>query len=262
MNKILIAVCGMLVSVQLPAQTGGNLRDADGNAYPTVVIGTREWMAGNLRTTKLNDGTPIPLIKDGKQWSNASGPAYSWYNNDEPKYGNTYGALYNWYAVNTGKLCPSGWHVPTDAEWEVLTEHLGGKTVAGGKLKSTGADMVSEEISESELDKEKPNYVPGDEEETRKPEVETEIRSRWNSPNTGSTNETGFSAQPGGHRASGSSSTTEGYNYMGRYGFWWTSTESSPGIAWHRMLYYDHSHISRMTIGKNDGHSVRCVRDK
>ena len=140
---------------------GGTVTDVDGNVYHTVVIGTQEWMVENLKTTKYNDSTAIPNVTDGPTWSALTTPAYCWYTNDAATYKATYGALYNWYTVNTGKLAPTGWHVPTDAEWTTLTTYIGGETVAGGKLKATGT---------------------------------------WSSPNTGATNETGFSALPGGCR--------------------------------------------------------------
>jgi uncharacterized protein (TIGR02145 family) len=119
-------------------------------------------MAENLKTTRYNDGTAIPLVTDNATWGNLTTPGYCWYN-DSATYGNTYGALYNWFAVNTGKLAPIGWHVPTDSEWEMLGNYLGGDSVAGGKLKETGT-------------------------------------THWLSPNTGATNSTGFSALPGGYR--------------------------------------------------------------
>jgi uncharacterized protein (TIGR02145 family) len=137
--------------------------DYEGNAYATVQIGEQIWMAENLRSTKYNDGTEIPLVTDNTEWSNLSTPAYCWYNNNEATYKDPYGALYNWYTVNTGKLCPTGWHVSTDGEWTIMTEYLD-ENYAGGKLKETGT-------------------------------------THWNSPNTGATNETGFNALPGGDRA-------------------------------------------------------------
>ena len=115
----------------------GTVTDADGNVYATVIIGEQEWMAENLKTTKYNDGTDIPHVTDNGAWANLTTGAYCWYNNDQTAYGDTYGALYNWYAVETGKLCPTGWHVPTDAEWTQLTDYLGGDDIAGGKLKAT-----------------------------------------------------------------------------------------------------------------------------
>jgi uncharacterized protein (TIGR02145 family) len=110
----------------------------DGNSYKWVRIGNQIWMAENLRATKFNDGTPIPLVTDGETWVNLSSPAYCWYNNDLTNYGITYGAMYNWYAVNTGKLSPCGWHVPTQEEWENLINFLGGYGEAGAELKEGG----------------------------------------------------------------------------------------------------------------------------
>jgi uncharacterized protein (TIGR02145 family) len=138
------------------------VKDIDGNVYKTVTIGTQVWMTENLKTTKLNDGTTIKLNTDVKTWETTSTPAYCWYNNDETTYKNTSGALYNWYSVNTKKLCPSGWHVPTIEEWTTLITYLGGEDIAGGKLKETGT-------------------------------------IHWTSPNAGASNETGFTALPNGY---------------------------------------------------------------
>jgi uncharacterized protein (TIGR02145 family) len=143
----------------------GTVTDVDGNVYKTIMIGNQEWLAENLKTTKYNDGTSIPLVTNATAWGNLSTPGYCWYNNDAATYKNTYGALYNWYSVNTGKLAPTGWHVPTDSEWTVLTTFLGGDSVAGGKLKEAGT-------------------------------------THWKAPNTGATIVTGFSALPGGARSS------------------------------------------------------------
>jgi uncharacterized protein (TIGR02145 family) len=118
---------------------------------------------GNLKTTKYKDGTAIPLVTNNTTWGNLTTPGYCWYNNDASTYKNTYGALYNWYAVNTGKLAPAGWHVPSNAEWNTLSAYLGGDNVSGGKLKESGT-------------------------------------THWYSPNTGATNSSGFSAIPGGSR--------------------------------------------------------------
>ncbi|MBA7527477.1 hypothetical protein ES705_19653 [subsurface metagenome] len=176
-------------------------------------------MAENLKTTKYNDGTAIPLVTNSTEWDNLTTPGYCWYNNDEASYKNTYGALYNWYTVNTGKLCPTGWHVPTDSEWTILTDYLGGYSVAGGKLKETGT-------------------------------------THWNSPNTGATNESGFTALPGGYRTNSGA-----FNNVGSNGNWWSSTESSSTYAWHRSMNYSSSNVYRDYSGKSYGFSVRCVRD-
>jgi uncharacterized protein (TIGR02145 family) len=151
------------VTVQVVAQD--SVTDLNGNVYHTVTIGTQVWMVENLKTSRYNDGSAIPLVTDSAAWTALSTPGYCWYN-DSASYRTSYGALYNWYAVNTGKLAPTGWHVPTDSEWSILTTYLGGETVAGGKLK----------------------------------EADT---AHWHSPNTGAINETGFSALPGGSRTAG-----------------------------------------------------------
>ena len=129
---------GNEVSFKTTASGTQTVTDIDGNIYHTVTIGTQVWMVENLKTTKYNDGTAIPNVTDNTAWLNLTTPGYCWYNNDAPTYKSTYGALYNWYSVNTGKLCPTGWHVPTDAEWTTLTTYLGGEAVAGGKMKETG----------------------------------------------------------------------------------------------------------------------------
>jgi len=142
--------------------SSNTVTDKDGNVYHTVTIGTQVWMVENLKTTKFNDGTRINNTTNNTDWNNLTTPSYCWYNNDI-KWKNTYGALYNWYAVNTAKLCPSGWHVPSDVEWTILTTLLGGENVSGGKLKETG-------------------------------------NTHWISSNLGAANESGFTALPGGNR--------------------------------------------------------------
>ncbi|MCX6256369.1 MAG: fibrobacter succinogenes major paralogous domain-containing protein [Bacteroidia bacterium] len=135
-----LAIMGMLLS-SCKNNTGSckqnkdTVTDIDGNKYHTATIGSQEWMVENLKTTKYNNGIAIPLVTDNTAWSNLSTPGYCWSDNDSTNK-NTYGALYNWHAVNTGNLCPTGWHVPTDNEWTTLTDYLGGLRLAGGKLKS------------------------------------------------------------------------------------------------------------------------------
>jgi len=196
--------------------------DADGNIYSTVTIGTQVWFAENLKTTKYKDGTTIPLVTDGEAWGALSTPGYCWYNNDATTYKSTYGALYNWYTVNTLKLCPTGWHVPDNAEWWTLTTYLGGENVAGGKLKETGT-------------------------------------THWASPNTGATNETGFTAVPGGSRDGGGPFMYIGY--FGGLGYWWSSTEYSTTNAWSRYMYSNLSIVYIFNNDKQNGFSVRCLRD-
>jgi len=120
----------------------GNL-SYNGYNYKTVKIGSQWWFAENLQTTQYNDGTSISNVTDWFAWRTLTTDAYCWYNNDAATYRNLYGALYNWYAVKTGKLCPSGWHVPSNDEWTILSDYLGGGNVAGGKLKETGTVEIS-----------------------------------------------------------------------------------------------------------------------
>ena len=127
------------------------LTDVDGNDYSIVKIGDQIWMAENLKTTRYNDGTSIPLVTDSASWGTLITPAYCWYDNNEVYYGNTYGALYNFYTVSTDKLCPTGWHVPTVNDWDELADFAGGATIAGGKLKETGnAHWISPNTSASD----------------------------------------------------------------------------------------------------------------
>jgi uncharacterized protein (TIGR02145 family) len=197
----------------------GSVTDSDGNVYPVVQIGTQVWMAENLKTTKYNDSADIPLITNSTEWYDFLTPGYCWYNNDEAGYKNTYGALYNWKTVNTGKLCPTGWHVPTDSEWTTLTDCLGGTTIAGMKLKEVGT-------------------------------------THWDSPNTGATNESRFTALPGGYR--GRYGT---FNDIGYYGHWWSSSEYTMARAYFRYLSYNSAGIIRYYHSKRLGLSVRCIRD-
>jgi len=152
---ILLTTCSLL-----NAQT---LRDIEGNVYGMITIGTQTWMTENLKTTKFNDGTQIPIVTDNTEWSNLTTAAYCWYNNKDTAYSKVFGALYNWHSVNTGKLCPSGWHVPTDFEWNTFLNYLGGAESAAGKLIA----------------------------------VES---GHWFCANIGMTNATDFSALPGGYR--------------------------------------------------------------
>jgi len=156
---------------------GSNITDKEGNSYKTVFIGTQQWMAENLKVSKYSDGTAIPNITDNTQWQNNRTGASAYYNNDAANNAK-YGKLYNWYAVSkttngNKNVCPTGWHVPSDAEWTVLTDYLGGLTIAGGKLKEVGT-------------------------------------TSWNSPNTESTNTSLFTGLPGGSRYSNGSYSTIG----------------------------------------------------
>ncbi len=139
------------------------VKDVEGNFYHFATIGSQVWMTENLRTTRFRDSTAIPLVDNSTTWSNQIKSGYCWYNDDADANKNRYGALYNWYAASSGKLCPTGWHVPSDAEWTTLSTFLGGEPVAGGKLKELGV-------------------------------------INWKVPNALATNLSGFTALPGGYR--------------------------------------------------------------
>lgn len=196
------------------------LKSVNPGDFETVTIGTQVWMRKNLDVTTYRNGDPIPEVTDPTKWENLTTGAWCYYNND-PANGEIYGKLYNWYAVNDPRgLAPHGWHVATDAEWKILTNYLGGLSVAGGKLKEAGT-------------------------------------VHWDFPNEGATNESGFSALPGGSRS---------YDYgifisIGNGGNWWSATEYVAKFAWARHIFHDYASISGYTNGKEHGFSVRCVRD-
>jgi len=204
----------------------GSVTDIDGNVYETVLIGEQWWMAENLKTTRFEDGSVIPNVTN-TAWTLLTTPAWCNYNNSIVNDG-IYGKLYNWYTVSAGNICPAGWHVPTNTEWSILINYLdpiadGGNnlnTTAGGKMKSTGTQF-------------------------------------WQSPNSGATNETGFSGLPGGYRFSGSGT----FDHVDYYGFWWSSSESSPANAWTRLLGYNNGSVPMSGSSKQNGYSVRCLKD-
>jgi uncharacterized protein (TIGR02145 family) len=218
-----------------PSFTCGNstISDIDNNSYNTVLIGTQCWTKENLKVTNYNDGTAIPLNNTytsgtvSTVWQGLTTGAYTIYGNESSIGANAtnYGFLYNWYAVNdTRKLCPSGWHVPTDAEWTILTDYLGGLSVAGGKLKSTGDNTAGTGL--------------------------------WNFPNTGADNTSGFSALPGGFRYSFGS-----FNDIRSTAFVWSATASGSSDAWYRVLPNNIADVLKLFNLKSVGASVRCLRD-
>jgi Fibrobacter succinogenes major domain (Fib_succ_major). len=135
---ILISLALLATGCRKTEKHSDPLTDVEGNTYKTVIIGSQVWMAENLKTTTFSDGTNIPLTIDATSWGNLTTPGYCWYNNDAASYKDSYGALYNCYTVSTGKLCPTGWHVPEKEEWQELRQFLGDSLQAGGKLKETG----------------------------------------------------------------------------------------------------------------------------
>ncbi|MFC1553348.1 fibrobacter succinogenes major paralogous domain-containing protein [candidate division KSB1 bacterium] len=213
-------------------QTTGTVTDIDGNVYETIIIGNQEWMVTNLKVTKYRNGDAIPNVREVSAWTSLSSGAYCVYENTESN-ADTYGFLYNWFAVvDSRDLAPEGWHVPTDDDWKELEMYLGmsqseaddtgGRgTNEGGKLKETGT-------------------------------------AHWLTPNTGTTNKSGFSALHGGSR----DATNGSFGNMGQCADFWSSSESSSDGAWGRRLISSSAGISRSSMYKKNGFSVRCVRDK
>lgn len=212
--------------------TTGTFTDSrDGKVYQTVTIGNQVWMAENLAylpsVNQVADGSEDlagsyyyvndydgTVVADAKATSNYT----------------TYGVLYNWNAAMNSQTssttnpsgvqgaCPTGWHIPSDAEWTELTDYLGGTSVAGGKLKETGT-------------------------------------THWSSP-TGATNETGFTALPGGSRYDDGT-----FRNIRVHGYWWSATEGNAADAWYRYMSVNFSNILRFSRDKEVGFSVRCIRD-
>ena len=227
MRKAFLFSLLMILTVMLilSCSNTGTVTDIDGNVYQTIIIGDQEWMTENLKVTHYRNGDQIPNVTDNSTWAGLSTGAYCVYDN-MPANADTYGNLYNWYAVDDARnIAPEGWHIPTDDEWQILVEFLGGSSVAGGKMKSTGTIQGGDGL--------------------------------WLEPNTGATNESGFTALPGGFRH-----FTSGTFYtMSNYGNLWSSTEYSSSNAWYRLLFYNTTNVPRGYNDKRYGLSVRCVRD-
>jgi uncharacterized protein (TIGR02145 family) len=204
--------------------------DVEGNIYITVPIGTQVWMKENLKTTKYNDGTAIPLVTDGTAWGALTSPAYCWYNNDAPTNKDTYGALYNWYSVNTGKLCPSGWHVSTDSDWKTLEMYLGMTQVQVDATGWRGTNQGTQLKSTT-------GWVAG--------------------VADNGTDIVGFSGLPAGVRELDGSFGPS----VGNTTNWWSSIEYNSTSAWCRYLNNASNSISRFTVNKVFGFSVRCLKD-
>lgn len=213
-------ICLWLLSSQ--AQT---VKDIDGNIYKTLIAGNQVWMAENLRTTRLNDGTEIPLAtSEGNEWANntvsaSTSTLFSWPWDSSSVYKASYGAFYNGYVIKSGKICPKGWHVPTDAEWTSLTTYLGGENVAGGKMKAKGGKY-------------------------------------WQTPNNDATNEIEFDARAGG------SITDNGSNLDFRFNScWWSSTSDKSQYLWVRIINLNAGMIIRSASTLHTGNQVRCLKD-
>jgi len=202
---------------------GPDVTDFEGNVYHSVVIGTQTCMSKNLRVTHYRNGVSIPLVTINTEWDTIHFGAYCNYNHDTNNVA-TYGRLYNWYAVaNNQNICPTGWHIPTEAEWVTLTNFLGGtgadSAIAGGKMKETGT-------------------------------------SHWNTPNTSATNSSGYTGLPGGYRLYDGS-----FSGIGNNGYWWSATQEDFVYSWYLGLYYNSGYAGRSNLAKYSGFSVRCFKD-
>jgi uncharacterized protein (TIGR02145 family) len=208
---------------------GPVVTDKDGRSYNSIVIqwkddnlqlNSQTWMSQNLSTTTYNDGTPIPLVTDDNAWVSLTSPAYCYHgNNSSNKY--LYGALYNWYTVKTGKLCPVGWHVPSDDEFTKLAYFVGGPGEAGGKLKER--DTI-----------------------------------HWMAKNPGATNSIGFTALPAGYR---SINLKQGFNGFLGITYFWSTTETYENRAISFGMWYQDSGTDHIGWQKQYGFSVRCIKD-
>jgi uncharacterized protein (TIGR02145 family) len=221
-------VLGMLLSLSLSCKNEDDpapltVTDIDGNVYHAVTIGTQVWMVENLKVTHYNDGSAIPLVTEDLPWYFLRTPGYCWYNNDIANKG-IYGALYNWYTVNTGKLAPVGWHVPTDEEWTTLSNHLGGPLEASKKIRETGTN-------------------------------------HWLAPNTGATNSSGFTALAAGQRR-GDNVFSGVFGSQGYSAYWWSSTQLCCEESYYRTVSPDNSFgLLQAAWSTYSGYSVRCIKD-
>ena len=206
-----------IISTVLPAQR--NVNDIDGNVYNTITIGTQVWMVENLKVTHYRNKEPIAVIADPMKWSFLESGACCDYDNSS-FISEVYGKLYNYYAViDPRQLCPDGWHIPTDQEWSELTSYLGEKNNTGGRLKEETTDY-------------------------------------WQSPNTGATNESCFTALPGGNRAPDGS-----FTHFGGGGYWWSSSGFGIYDAWSRYIFYNSGNIYRYDSNIRSAFSVRCLKN-
>jgi uncharacterized protein (TIGR02145 family) len=244
-NAIVNPAAGLIVYCT-DCGTNGEWQGYNGTSWMSMTAGTgsiavvnfpsfttscgQTWTTKNLSVRTYRNGDVIPQVTDATQWKNLTTGAWCWYNNDSGTYAATYGRLYNWYAVNDPRgLAPAGWHVPTDAEWNIFvkcfaptadTTYTGSESAtAGGAMKEGGT-------------------------------------SHWASPNTGASNSSGFTGLPGGYRDNNGAFGVNGYT-----AYWWTSTENTTTYAWYRQLYDNTADVSRWTYYKIYGYSVRLVKD-
>ena len=223
--------------------SGAGVTDIDGNNYSTVIVESQEWMVENLKTTRYNDYTIIPVITNDTDWSILDSGAYSYYNN-EPDNATTYGHLYNWYTVETNKLCPEGWHVPTSIEWIILDRFLA----------ENGGNYDGSLWSGTQSDSQARSKIAKSLAHTSSWATSAILGSIGNNQNNN--NYSGFSALAGGSR------NNNGVFYgMGTHGRFWTASVNASGQATRRVLDYERTDIRVSNADKKYGFCVRCVKD-
>ena len=215
--------------------SSGTVKDADGNVYNTVKIGNQVWTVENLKTTKYNNGKPIPNVTDNDEWINLTTGAYCNYDNLESN-ADIYGRLYNWHAVNTGKLAPKGWHVPTWDDWKILRDYL---ITNGFNYDGTREDnkIAKSLCSKTNWDLSKDTSKPG--------------------CNPENNNSTGFTALPGGQRAYDHGTFFE----MGSHGLWWSSSKFDDHDIYVMQLSNTMMSLEGYFDPMTMGFSVRLVKD-
>ncbi len=201
-------------------------------SFPSVTICNKVWMLKNLDVSTYRNGDPIPKVTNAQDWQNLTTGAYCYYNNDSATYASVYGKLYNWYAVNDPRgLAPAGWHIPTDAEWNKLIKCLDPAADTTTITSVRQSLIVGSKLKEAGL-------------------------AHWESPNV-ATNETGFTALPGGYRY-----RDGGFRAIYSAAVFWTSTQYSAIDAWDRDMITSDGAINRRGLGSmKNGGSVRCVKD-
>jgi uncharacterized protein (TIGR02145 family) len=210
------------------------ITDIDGNVYKTVRIGNQIWMAENLKVTHYRNGDPITDGSILGDYSSELAPKYRFVYNDDDLYADIYGLLYTWYVVADSRgIAPDGWHIPSDREYRELELYLGMNEADTGAVCSLEGNNIAGKLKETGF-------------------------AHWYAPNSGATNESGFTALPAGYRRR----FDKEFDYIGSFACFWTSTAYDELNAWYRHLYYDKSGICRTRNLKNYGFSVRCIKDK
>jgi len=226
----------------------GSITDIDGNTYKTIVAGSQEWMAENLKVTRYRNGDAIPTGLSQSEWDNTTNGAYAIYDNNESM-GEAYGLLYNWYAATSSKgLCPEGWHVPSDDEWTQFFDYL----------IASNSQATEENLGIMLKSCRKVNSLLGG-------NCSTSVHPRWDSGGThDGTDDFGFSGLPGGVLF------IDGlYDALGHAAVWWTTSEVDYGdgnmsedeVAWFLELGMHYEFVFRNWEWKATGCSIRCVRN-